>query len=114
MEIEKVLKLIEAGFSADDIRKMLQPEPAADPQPVSAADPQPAPAADLQPAPAADPQPAPAGDPNARVLETMNNMFEKFEQKLNAIAKLSIAPSIDGITPKTIDDVIDHFFEGGI
>lgn len=70
MTVQEILKLVDAGFTADEIRNIdgsAQPDLQPDPQPAPVPDPQPAPAPDPQPdpqpAPVPDPQPAPAPDP---------------------------------------------------
>ena len=65
MNLEDVNKLLDAGFSAAFIERIMTPAPDPAPAPAPAPDPAPAPAPapDPAPAPAPDPAPAPAPDP---------------------------------------------------
>lgn len=66
MTLQEILKLVDAGFTADEIRNIngsAQPDLQPDPQPAPAPDPQPDPQPAPVPDPQPDPQPAPAPDP---------------------------------------------------
>lgn len=53
MKVEEVIKLIDAGYSKEEIDKMLQPEP--DPEPKTEPDPEPEPKQEPKQEPAVDP-----------------------------------------------------------
>lgn len=100
MKIEDVLKMIDAGFTSDEIRSMMAP--AADPVP--AADPAPA------PAPAADPEPAPAAaaQPGLDAITALNTILEKMNVKLDQMQQANIyrdASSAGGQDQPTADDI---------
>lgn len=86
MNSADVIKMLNAGFTREEILKM-DAAPAADPQPAPAADPQPAPAADPQPAqaPAADPQPAPAADPQPAAAPSWDRLMQEFADLKRAV-----------------------------
>lgn len=81
INLNDVLTLCKAGFSADQIAGMINAEkqtPA--PQPAPAPDPQPVPAPDPQPAPAPDPQPAPAPeDPYERIMQEITGLRQQIQ-----------------------------------
>ena len=105
MNTNDVLKLIDAGFTADEIRGMLT-EPAAaaaDPAPVS--DPEPA-------APAADPEPAQPGlnqeQALAAVLNRMNDTLNRI-QAANITHDTASSVSIE----QTADDILQELIFPG-
>lgn len=67
MKVEEVIKLIDAGYSKDEIDKMLQPEPESkpDPEPEQKPDPEP------EPKPDPEPKPEPAVDPVLKELQDL-------------------------------------------
>ena len=111
MKNEEVLKLVEAGFTAAEIRAMQNaapdPAPAApDPDPVPA-DPEPK-APDPAPAPAPDPNPAPAGpDP----LDAIKQQIQGLTDVVDRMSKALIMPNLDDVTPQGIDDIVSNFFK---
>ena len=113
-KLNQINKLIDAGFSAEEIRAMqgtapaapADPAPQPDPQPADPA-PQPAPA-DPQPAPA-DPQPAPESKPD--YFSELETKIDGLMESMAKIAKTGIMPVIDNIEPKGIDDIVLRFFK---
>lgn len=87
MTAQEVLKLIDAGFSADEIRGMTAPVP------------DPAPAPDPEPAPAPDPDPAPAPEPDSATAQpAAPSWFEDFVRKNNEeMAKLQRALQVQNV-----------------
>lgn len=87
MNSSDVIKMLNAGFTREEILNM--DAPAADPQPAPAADPQPAqaPAVDPQPAPApaADPQPAPAAAPQPAPAPSWDRLLQEFADLKRAV-----------------------------
>ena len=93
MKYDEIMKLVDAGFNADQIMKLAEmgePVPASpDPAPV---DPEPTPApASPDPAPT-DPEPAPSDpEPEKSKLDEMSEKFSnsvaKFEENLNSLTK---------------------------
>lgn len=80
--LEQVMKLVNAGFTAEQIMNLValdgtarqptqEPKPAADPQP------EPAPAPDPEPAPAPEPKPA-APDPVLAAIEKLTGTMTRF------------------------------------
>lgn len=86
MELSEIIKLLDAGFTKDDIMA-LQGTPAAAAPP---ADPDPAPASDPDPAPAADP----ADDqPGLSAMQAFNTLINKMNDKLDQIQAANIVNS---------------------
>lgn len=110
MNANEILKLIDAGFTADEIRGMMAPAPAADPAPAPAADPTPT-AVDPEPA-LADPEPVQPGltqdQALAAVLNRMNDTLNRI-QASNIIH--DTASSVD--REQTADDILQELIFPG-
>ena len=104
MDMQDILKLVQAGYTKEDIDRMTAPVAAPEPAPA------PAPAADPAPAPAADPEqapaPAPAPDPQQPTLKDLMLSISKLTSAIqaNAIAN-SVIPGGPGQGP-TAEDAI--------
>ena len=69
MKYEEIIKLLDAGYSREEILAMKE---------------EPAPAPDPEPTPN-DPEPAPAPDPSADVMKEMKEMFAEMKKELTAM-----------------------------
>lgn len=115
METEKVLKLIDAGFTADEIRAMIKPE--TEPTVSSSFSTVP-----LSPEPteAETDAAASAEAPGevdimttvkAAVAQQFETMMRENQESINKIAKMAGMPSLDSVQPKSIDDIVTNFFK---
>ena len=96
MKYEEVIKLLNAGYSRDEILAMKdEPAPAPGPEPAPAPGPEPTPA---------DPEPAPAPDPAADVMKEMKEMFAEMKKELTAMNILNSRQESDDV--KTGEDVL--------
>ena len=94
MNYSEVKALLEAGFNADEIRGMLNPQnPQDNPQP----DPEPTPQPDPEPTPQLDPEPAPESD----------NRFNQLNETMTKILKAIQGNNLQNNSIKTIDADID-------
>lgn len=107
MDAEKVLKLIDAGFSADEIRGMLAPsaEPKAEPE--AKEEPKKAPE---------DPKEEPAKeDPVDAAMAAAQQKMESFNAAMDSviekISKMAGMPAIGSTAPKGVEDVVSDFFK---
>ena len=92
MNYSEVKALLEAGFNADEIRQMLNPQnPQDNPQP----DPEPTPEPDPEPTP----EPAPAPEPD--------NRFNQLNETMTKILKAIQGNNLQNNSVKTIDADID-------
>lgn len=106
MNIEDVKKLIDAGFSAEEIRSMMNAPSSSSDMPEAA--PAEAPEAPQEAAPEVKTAPAaPAFDIAAEVKKAL----QPFEDLYNKMSMLAGMPSIQDVQPKGIDDIITKFFE---
>ena len=87
MKYEEIIKLLDAGYSREEILAMKEEPAPADPAP---ADPAPA-----DPAPA-DPEPAPA-DPAADVMKEMKEMFAEMKKELTAMNIMNSRQNSDDV-----------------
>lgn len=124
MDIEKVFKLMDAGFTADEIRTMLNSSPA---QPAVSASLEPlsleptgaaitkteeaAPAEAPVEEPPAEDKPDPIAALKADIGEQINAAMKQQQESINKLAKLMGMPSMDNVQPKGIDDIVRNFFK---
>ena len=111
MTVDQVLKLIDAGYTAAEIKAMDMPAPDPKPEPAPAPDPkpEPAPAPDPKPdpAPAPDPKPEPAPDP----LDAIKAQLQGLTDVVEKMSKSIVMPTLDDVTPLGIEDIITNFFK---
>ena len=105
MELKDLMKLVDAGFSKDEIMKLAaagtKEEPAKE-------EPK---AEENKEEPKAEEPKAPE-DPNAGIAEAIKEAMKPFEAMYEKMALMAGKPSFEKIQPKGIDDVIDDFFKG--
>ena len=120
MDIEKVFKLMDAGFTADEIRTMLNSSPAQpavsaslqplSPEPTAAAPDTAAAEAPVEEPPAED-KPDPIAALKADIGEQISAAMKQQQESINKLAKLMGMPSMDNVQPKGIDDIVRNFFK---
>ena len=114
MDTEKIFKLLDAGFTADEIRKIMQlaaaPEkPAAPAKPEKAAPEKAEPEKPEQPAAPAPEKKEPA---TADVIaQAVAEAIKPFNELYDKMAKLTGMPSMDNVEPLGIDDIVSKFFK---
>lgn len=118
MNSENVLKLVEAGFTADEIRGMLNPQTPDSPasaslQPLS---PEPTGAAITEEAAPAEAPVEEKTDAVAQAVdkalsERLDQINSGFEQMYKNMQKLAGMPSMADIQPKGVEDIISKFFK---
>ena len=101
MTVDQVLKLIDAGYTAAEIKAMDMPAPDPKPEPAPAPDPKP------DPAPAPDPKPEPAPDP----LDAIKAQLQGLTDVVEKMSKSIVMPTLDDVTPLGIEDIITNFFK---
>ena len=128
MNITDVKELLQAGFTASEIREMLADkkekapaEPAAAPEvkkEKAPAEPAAAPEVKKEKAPAAAPEKSvePEKKDSAKELSdavsaAIAKSFKPFEEIYNKLATLAGMPSIADVQPKGIEDIITNFFK---
>ena len=119
MTLQEVMKLVNAGFTADDVRKMMAEEPKQESKQESKQE-QSAPAKnekqDIEKKPEIEkpeePKKEAAASPSFEdVISGINQKIDALAGAVNKISSISMFPSIEGIKPLGIDDVIDKFFK---
>ena len=88
MKYEEIIKLLDAGYSRDEILAMKE---------------EPAPAPDPEPTPN-DPEPTPAPDPAADVMKEMKEMFAEMKKELTAMNILNSRQESDEV--RTGEDIL--------
>lgn len=102
MTVEDIMKLVNAGFTKDEIIKL--GTPTADEKP---AEPAPAPASAPEPQ---DEKPAEGGEPD--IMGVVNKRLEEMEKSLKDYVKSQNVFSIPDIKPVTdVTDIITKFFK---
>lgn len=107
MGITDIIKLIDAGFTKDDIIKLSSAN-------IESTDRKPAPVAEVKneelkkEEPKKEEAPAIGDEVNRAVAEAM----KPFEDLYGKFSKLVNMPSMDNVQPKGIEDIFDSFFKG--
>lgn len=100
MKSEDVLALINAGFTADEVRRMLEPEQAIEPTPV------PEPASE----PAPDPEPAKAPVPDqdpVQLLQTIEALRQQIEDLRSTFSAAAVRQdNFGGPEKESVGDVL--------
>lgn len=105
MTIDNVLDLVKAGFTADEVRQMMNGAPPADPDPAPS-DPVPADPAPADPVPA---DPAPAEPAHPEIDKTLSTKLDYVINKLNYMSvRDSRQPG--GNNEQTVDDILKGMF----
>lgn len=110
MNATEILKLIDAGFTADEIRGMIAPEPAPEPTPAPAPEPAPEPNPAPTPEDPAPAEPAPAA-PGPDPLDDIKQQIAGLASTVKEMSKSIITPNLADIKPQGIEDVISNFFK---
>lgn len=84
MKLEEVIKLLDAGYSKDEIQALngsdtVEPEPAADPEPTTAPDPE-----------EDEPAPAPAPEPADKTLDIVNALAQQVASLTKTIQRSNL------------------------
>lgn len=101
MNVEQIIKLIDAGYTKEDIEKMNQP----------AQDPEPAPE-EKQPEPA----PAPEAKPEEKKTESEpvnNQMLKELQDLKKAVYAMNIMNSSQPGQPESVDDILAKALKEG-
>jgi len=109
MDPEKILKLIEAGFTADEIRKMVPQDK------TETAKPEPKKEELKKPEPEiAKPEEPKKEEPASayfdEIIAGINKKVDELTGAIDKISKISLFPAMGSVEPRGIDDVIDKFF----
>ena len=96
MNLDRIYKLVDAGFTKDELMRMMGYKPA--PTPAPAPSPAPAPA----PAPALAPAPAPA--PDSALVDTLKQMPTTLQQM-----QLANIGAANNDPPRSDDDIASDF-----
>lgn len=117
MDVEKLLKLVEAGFTKDEIMKLTGTgkTPAfdvtnSDPEPVKET-PKAEPVKEIKPVEEIKPEDI-KGDVDDAINAAIEKAIKPFETLYNNMAKLAAMPSLENVEPKGVDDIVDRFFKG--
>lgn len=107
MDAEKVLKLIDAGFSADEIRGMLAPSAEPKTEPEAKEEPKKAPEAPKEEPAKEDPVDA-AMKAAQQKMDSFNAAMDSMIEKISIMAGM---PAIGTTAPKGVEDVVSDFFK---
>jgi len=115
MELKDLMKLVDAGFSKDEIMKLAaagtqkeeqKEKPAKEEQK----------AEEIKEEQKSEEQKSEeqkaSEDPNAGIAEAIKEAMKPFQSMYEKMALMAGKPSFENIQPKGIDDVIDDFFKG--
>ena len=114
MKYDDIMKLVNAGFTAEQIQAMEAPTPAPDPTPTPAPDPTPAQDTNTTQAPAPDPAPAPTPAPVPDLTATLGAMQQTINQLAAAVqagmlrTAQTSAPTVED-TPEILAHIINPY-----
>lgn len=111
MNITDVKELLQAGFTAAEIREMLADKKEAAPEVKPEAAPEVKEAAPAAEKPAEPEKKDSAKEISDAVSAAIAESFKPFEEIYNKLATLAGMPSISDVQPKGIDDIISNFFK---
>lgn len=111
MNADEILKLIDAGFTADEIRKMspaagTTPEPEAEAAPAPNPSPAPEQAAPEQ---TVTPEQTPASGPDP--LDVIKQQISGLTEIVDKMSKSIIMPNLENVQPLGVEDIISNFFK---
>lgn len=98
MNLERIYKLVDAGFTKDEIVRLMGYKP--DPTPAPAPAPAPTPA----PAPAPAPNPSPTPTPDSALVDTLKQMQTTLQQM-----QLANIGAANNDPPRSDDDIASDF-----
>lgn len=104
MNLERIYKLVDAGFTKDEIVRLMGYKPAPTPAPAPAQAHVPAPAHDPAPVPAPAPAPDPAQAPDSALLDTLKQMQTTLQQM-----QLANIGAANNDPPRSDDDIASDF-----
>lgn len=102
MNLERIYKLVDAGFTRDEILRMMGYKPAPTPAPTPAATPVPTPSP--APTPVPTPAPAPALAPDSALVDTLKQMQTTLQQM-----QLANIGAANNDPPRSDDDIASDF-----
>ena len=111
MTVDKLIALVEAGFTKDEIIKLTERETAAPKFDVTNSE---TPKAETA---KEEPKTEPAKEevktePEAAINAAIEKALKPFEELYNNMAKLAVMPSLENVEPKGVEDIVDKFFKG--
>lgn len=109
MDVEKILKLVDAGFTKEEIVKLANYEKATPKFDVTNSEP---PKEEKPETPKEEKPEASKEDPAEKINAAIETALKPFQELYNNMAKLAVNPSMDSVEPKGLDDIIDNFFKG--
>ena len=115
LNAEQLIRLLDAGFTKDEIKTIIQPEKAINDTSIKATEEQAAaeevPAEAAAPASEAPAQEAPAKPEGPDPLDEIKSQIAAITDTLGTISKAMINPTLADIKPLGIDDIITKFFK---
>ena len=111
MELKDLMKLVDAGFTKEEIIKLAAAGTKKEEQPKEEPAKEEQKAEEIKEEPKAEEQKAPE-DPNAGIAEAIKEAMEPYKAMYEKMALIAGKPSFEKIQPKGIDDIVDEFFKG--
>lgn len=110
MELKDLMKLVDAGFSKEEIMKLAaastkKEEPAKEEQKAEEIK-------EEQKEEQKVEEQKTSEDPNAGIAEAIKEAMEPYKAMYEKMALIAGKPSFEKIQPKGIDDIVDEFFKG--
>lgn len=90
MNVEQIIKMIDAGYTKEEIEQMTKPEPEPEPNPEPKTEPEP------KPEPKTEPKPEPVNDPVLKELQDLKK----------AVYAMNIMQSSQPPKAESVDDIL--------
>ena len=103
MNVEQIIKMIDAGYTKEEIEKMTQPEPEPKQEPKQEPKPEPEPKTEPQPEPKPEAKPEPAVDPVLKELQDLKK----------AVYAMNIMQSSQPPKAENVDDILAKALKEG-
>ena len=105
MNVEQIIKMIDAGYTKEEIEKMTQPEPEPKPEPKTEPEPKPEPKTEPKPEPKKEQEPKqePVNDPVLKELQDLKK----------AVYAMNIMQSSQPPKAENVDDILAKALKEG-
>ena len=109
MNAEQLIKLIDAGFTKEDILSLAQ---SASPSTTAENVPEQSQPSAPEAAPQQEEPKSEAPDISKMIEDKITEVFEPFKDLYTNMAKMAGMPSMQDVQPKGIEDILSDFFKG--
>ena len=100
MNVEQIIKMIDAGYTKEEIEKMTQPEPNPEPEPKTEPNPEPEPKTEP------NPEPEPKTEPKTEPKPADDPVLKELQDLKKAVYAMNIMQSSQPPKSASVDDIL--------